>query len=409
MVAILGYSPQQITEAVQDMYTAVAEMPDGHFHFPVGREAFRFLGYSARDTDALPAAIADSFAGVGNPFTAQAVCPGDTVLDVGAGAGNDSLIAAARVGADGRVIALDLTAAMTRKLKQHAASQYGNVEVIQASAEQLPLADESIDSITSNGALNLVPDKRKAIREMFRVLRPGGQLQLADVVINRPVNVNCDSDPRLWVECVVGATVEDKLLAMLGDAGFEDIHIVRRLDYFAHSPSQQTREIAQGFGAHSVELTAKRADHAPGWLHQWLRRGHPRRWLADLHRRGFLGVAALMLALISCYGSLAAVAILAALGAGITLSPGLWAGTIAVFTLLATLLIATGFRRHRSVGPAFLASIGMALVLYALFIDYGVIIEFIGFVFLAGAAGRDLYLRRREEAGRLGLKSRAYI
>lgn len=406
MVAILGYSPQQITEAVQDMYTAVADTPDAHFHFPVGREALRFLGYAASDADLLPEGVAKSFAGVGNPFMAQALNPGDTSLDIGAGAGNDSLIAASRVGPNGQVIALDLTAAMTRKLKYHADGEYPNIEVIQASAEHLPLADESIDSITSNGALNLVPDKRKAIQEMFRVLRPGGRLQLADVVINRPVNINCDSDPRLWVECVVGATVEDSLLAMLGDAGFENVRIVRRLDYFAHSPSQQTREIAESFGAHSIELAAQRIGPAPSWWQQWLRRCHPKRLLADLHRRGFLGIAALVMALVSCYGTLAAVGILAALGAGITLNPGLWAGTIVLFTSLATLSVFAGYRRHRSVIPTALAIIGYALVLYAQFIGYGVITEFTGFVFLAGAAGRDLYLRRREEAARLGLRGR---
>ncbi|MBL3558883.1 MULTISPECIES: MerC family mercury resistance protein [Marinobacter] len=407
MVAVLGYSPQQITDAVQDMYTAVADRPDTHFHFPVGRQALRFLDYSASDADLLPEGVAESFAGVGNPFMAQALNRGDTSLDIGAGAGNDSLIAASRVGSDGQVIALDLTAAMTRKLQYHAEGRYPNVKVIQASAEHLPLANESIDSITSNGALNLVPDKRLAIREMFRVLRPGGRLQLADVVINRPVNVNCDSDPRLWVECVVGATVEDSLLAMLGDAGFENVRIVRRLDYFAQSPSKQTREIAQSFGAHSIELSARRAGQAPPWWQRWLRRCHPRRWVADLHRRGFLGVATLILALVSCYGALIAVGILAALGAGMSLHPGLWAGTIAMFTLLATVFIATGFRRHRSALPAVLGAIGSTLVLYALFIDYNVITEFTGFVFLAGAAGRDLYLRRREEAARLGLGGRS--
>lgn len=404
MVAILGYSPQQITEAVQDMYTAVAEKPDSRFHFPVGREALRFLGYAGREADQLPDGVAESFAGVGNPFTAQVMKPGDTTLDIGAGAGNDSLIAASKVGKEGQVIALDLTAAMTRKLKSFADEQYPNVAVVQASAEHLPLTNGSIDSITSNGALNLVPDKRLAIREMVRVLRPGGQLQLADVVIRRPVNVNCDSDPRLWVECVVGATVEDSLLAMLGDAGFEHIRIVRRLDYFAHSPSQQTREIAKSFGARSIELTAQRAHQAPRRWQQWLRRCQPHRWLADLQRRGFLGVASLILALISCYGTLAAVGILAALGAGMTLDPDLWAGTIALFTLLATVSITAGFRRHRSPIPAVVAITGLAFVLFALFIDYSVIIEFAGFVCLAVAAGRDLYLRLREEAAQLGLK-----
>ncbi|MFN2361418.1 MAG: methyltransferase domain-containing protein, partial [Marinobacter sp.] len=256
MVAILGYSPQQITEAVQEMYTTVAERPSSPLHFPVGKRTLDLLGYDTQDTEPLPDNVAASFAGVGNPFRAQALQPGDTALDIGAGAGNDSLIAGKKVGPDGKVIALDLTAAMTRKIRHNTHGRCPNINVVQASAENLPLVSGGIDCITSNGALNLVPDKRRAVREMFRVLRPGGQLQLADVVINRPVNVDCDSDPRLWVECVVGATVEGSLIAMLEDAGFEDVRILHRLDYFAHSPSQETRDIARSFGAHSIELAA---------------------------------------------------------------------------------------------------------------------------------------------------------
>ncbi|KPP97989.1 MerC family mercury resistance protein [Marinobacter sp. HL-58] len=408
MVAILGYSPQQITEAVQEMYTTVAERPSSPFHFPVGKQTLALLGYDARDTEPLPENVAASFAGVGNPFRAKALQPGDTALDIGAGAGNDTLIAGRKVGPDGKVIALDLTAAMTRKIRHNTAGRCPNVDVVQASAEQLPVATGSIDCITSNGALNLVPDKRRAIREMFRVLRPGGRLQLADVVINRPVNVDCDSDPRLWVECVVGATVEESLIAMLEDTGFEDIRVLNRLDYFAHSPSQQTREIARSFGAHSIELTARRADRTPGRLRQWLRPLHPRRWLADLHRRGLLGVATLLLALVSCYGALAAAGLLAALGVGLALDPGVWAGTIALFATFAAGFIAAGFRYHRSIGPTVFAMTGVALVLYALFVDYSVMTELTGFVVMIGAAARDLYLRRYEEARKLGLKGRGH-
>ena len=95
----------------------------------------------------------------------------------------------------------------------------------------------SSPAITSNGALNLLPDKRRAIKEMLRVLRPGGRLQIADVVIRRPVTVDCDDDPRLWVECVVGATVDEDMVTLFRDCGFQNIETVRVHDYFAHSPS----------------------------------------------------------------------------------------------------------------------------------------------------------------------------
>lgn len=406
MVAILGYSREQIVAAVQDMYTAVARTPGDHFHFPVGRPAARLLGYPVARLDRLPEAVRASFAGVGHPFSADAIGTGDTVLDIGAGAGNDSLIAADLVGPGGHVMALDLTAAMTRKL-QDAATQAGadNVDVIQGSAECLPLASESVDVITSNGALNLVPDKRAAVREMFRVLRPGGRLQIADIVIDRPVTVDCHTDPRLWVECVVGATVDEDFMHLFRDVGFEDVEIVRTLDYFSHSPSSQTREIAASFGARSIEVSMRRGERTPSPVREWLRRLNPRRLLARLWRRGFVGVLALGLAILSCYGTLAAVALLAMLGAGRTLDDGIWAGAIALFTVLAAAAIATGVRHHRAPGVAATAVTGAGAILYALFVDYSAMLELAGFVLLALAAWRDIVLRRRQEAHVLGLET----
>ena len=406
MVAILGYSREQIFAAVKDMYTAVARNPDDHFHFPVGQSAAELLGYPPARLERLPEAMRASFAGVGHPFSADAVRRGDTVLDIGAGAGNDSLIAADLVGPEGRVVALDLTAAMTRKLRD-AAIEAGadNLEVIQGSAECLPLASESVDVITSNGALNLVPDKRGAVREMFRVLRPGGRLQIADIVIDRPVTVDCHDDPRLWVECVVGATVDEDFMHLFRDAGFENVEVVRTLDYFAHSPSAQTREIAGSFGARSVEVSMRRGEREPARLQQWLRRLDPRRLLARLWRRGFMGALALGLAVLSCYGTLAAVTLLAVLGAGRTLDEGLWAGAIALFTVLAVAAIATGLRYHRGPGATAMALAGAGAIGYALFVDYSAVVELAGFVLLALAVWRDIVLRRRQEARVLGLEA----
>ncbi|MEX2476694.1 methyltransferase domain-containing protein [Marinobacter sp.] len=403
MVAILGYSKHQITSAVQDMYTRVAEMPHSSFHFPVGYQALRALDYPPQRISLLPTEIADSFAGVGYPFNGNAIRAGDTTLDLGAGAGTDSILALDLTGPDGHVLSLDLTSAMTRKLKQRADAQGACIDVIQATAERLPFTSNSIDSITSNGALNLVPDKRRAIAEMFRVLKPGGRVQLADVVISQPVTVDCDSDPRLWVECVVGATVEENLLAMLGDAGFESIRVIRHIDYFAHSPSIQTREVARSFGACSVEIAARRGDQAPGLLRQWLRRSDPRRWLSFIKQRGFLGVSALMLALLTCYGLLAATLLLALMGIQLTLDLQLWAGAIGTFTALTVFAVAAGKRRHHQSMPTVIAVAGACLVFFSLFISYWGVVELAGFMVLLWAVIRDLTLRRREEARHLGL------
>lgn len=404
MVAILGYSSDQIRDAVQQMYTHVAESPQMSFHFPTGQDACVALGYPEEQVSRLPKSTAASFAGVGWPFRGQAIQPGHTTLDLGSGAGNDSLIAGDIVGPSGQVIALDLTAAMLQKLRRCIAGKYPNIHPIQGSAEDIPLLDQTIDSITSNGALNLVPSKRKAIREMFRILKPGGKLQLADVVIHRPVTVDCEDDPRLWVECVVGATVEEDLLAMLGDAGFKDIRILNRHDYFALSPSQQTRDIARSFGACSVELSATRGNKAPSPIREWARRLSPRRWLGQLHRHGFSGLLALMMALITCYGVLAASGLLALLGIQLSLSTLAWSSAIAMFTVIAFFMIGAGYARHRKTSPGLLAATGAALVLFALFVSYHAATELLGFALLAGAAALDLYFKRKLEARKLGLK-----
>jgi arsenite methyltransferase len=297
---------------------------------------------------------------------------------------------------------------MTRKLKAACAEgRLDNISVVQGSAERLPLADGSVDSITSNGALNLVPDKRRAVGEMFRVLRPGGRVQLADVVIRRPVTVDCREDPRLWVECVVGATVDEDLLTMFRDAGFEDVEVVRELDYFAHSPSAQTRDVAASFEARSLELGMRRGDREPSRLEQWLKRMNPVRWLKSMWRRGFLGMASLAAAAVVCYGTLAALALLGAVGIGLALDEGLWAGAIALLAVLAAVAIAAGARRHRSPGPAVVAVAGAGVILYALFVDYSMLMELSGFVLLAVAAFRDLHLRRRVQARVLRLEHAA--
>jgi SAM-dependent methyltransferase len=259
MVAILSNQREVIFDAVRRMYTDVALMPAHEFHFPTGRRACEFVGYPAEQLDRLPTTAVESFAGVGYPFAAGVIRPGDTVLDIGSGSGTDALIAASLVGTDGCVLGLDLTEAMREKLRANAAAAgAANVTVLAGNAEAIPLPDASVDVVTSNGVLNLVPDKARAIGEVARVLRPGGWLQLADIVVRTLPSEACRSHPELWAECIVGATTAESYAAEFGAAGLWGVEVLSRSDYFSGSCSAETRQVAGSFGAHAVVLRARK-------------------------------------------------------------------------------------------------------------------------------------------------------
>lgn len=257
MVAILSNQREIILDAVRAMYTAVATAPEREFHFPTGRAACEFVGYPPELLDRLPPTAVESFAGVGYPFAGEAIGPADTVLDVGSGSGTDVLIASQLVGPSGKVYALDMTDAMRAKLRANldrvAAS---NVEIVNAQAESIPLPAESVDVVTSNGVLNLVPDKPKAVAEIFRVLRPGGRVQIADIVLTSDPSDACRAKPELWAECIVGATTESAFVELFRAAGFADVEVLRRLDYFSASNSAETRKVAGSFGARTAVIRA---------------------------------------------------------------------------------------------------------------------------------------------------------
>lgn len=401
MVAILGFTKERVTEAVQAMYGEVAATPEAPFHFPVGRELCRELGYRQERLEVVPPRVVASFVGVGCPFREGWIRPGDTVLDLGSGAGTDTFIASSLVGPAGRVWALDLTPAMLARLRSEVrAGGPGNVRLLQGDAEHLPLADGSVDVVTSNGALNLVPDKRRAFREIFRVLRPEGRVQVADVVISRPVPVGGRSDPELWAQCVVGASVDEDFLAWFRETGFDDVEVRREHDYFALSPSRETRRIASSLGARAVEVTLRRPSEPepPSALRRLARRLDPRR-LKRVGQRGLWGAVATGAAIVSCYGVLAGVTLLSLLGATVELDPGLWAATIAGAALLATAATASNLRRHRKPWPLLLAVVGAGAIVFVMFGRYDPVLEGAGFAALVAAVGLDLYLLYREVCG----------
>ena len=184
---------------VRDKYRDVADDPHGAHHFHTGRPLASRLGYDQTVVDALPDRAVESFAGVGNPFSLRHLEPGARVVDVGSGAGFDSFIAATQVGSTGRVIGIDMTAEMLAKSRATAEQlQFGHVEFREGLAENLPVENGWADVVISNGVINLCADKRAVFAEIHRVLRPGGNLQFADIANGRPVPIEAMRDVDLW-------------------------------------------------------------------------------------------------------------------------------------------------------------------------------------------------------------------
>ncbi len=183
---------------IKKTYAAVSAEPDRDFIFPTGRAWAEDLQYPA-ELASVPDAAVESFAGVANPWQLGRLSPGERVLDLGSGAGTDSLIAAQMVGRDGNVTGIDMTPQMLAKARAAAAEMgVSNVEFVESEAEKLPFADASFDVVISNGVIDLIPDKDAVFAELFRVLVPGGRIQVADVTIQNPVSEEGRRNIDLW-------------------------------------------------------------------------------------------------------------------------------------------------------------------------------------------------------------------
>jgi arsenite methyltransferase len=184
---------------IEKTYTQVSTAQDQDFIFPTGRSWAQDLGYPEPELSRVPNETVESFAGVANPWVHGRVKPGQTVLDLGCGAGTDLLISAQMVGPEGRVIGVDMTESMLTRARQSAAAMdLHNVELHQSLIESLPVEDASVDVVISNGVIDLVPDKDAVFGEIDRVLRPGGPLQIADVVIHKEVSEDARARIDLW-------------------------------------------------------------------------------------------------------------------------------------------------------------------------------------------------------------------
>jgi SAM-dependent methyltransferase len=183
---------------IKRTYASVSDEPEREFIFPTGRAWAEDLGYPPELAN-VPDAAVESFAGVANPWQLGRLAPGERVLDLGCGAGTDSLVAAQMVGSDGFVTGIDMTPQMRAKARA-AAVEMGatNVEFVDGEAEQLPFPDDSFDVVISNGVIDLIPDKDAVFAELFRVLTPGGRMQIADVTIQNPVSAEGRRNIDLW-------------------------------------------------------------------------------------------------------------------------------------------------------------------------------------------------------------------
>lgn len=196
----MNFDKDKLKSEVRLTYTQVAEDPAGDYHFHRGAEyAARHLGYDLAALKSLPLAATEVFCGMGNPFKMGALENGVTVIDIGSGGGMDCLLAAKQVGPNGTVIGIDMTDAMLERSGGAArAAGLFNVRFEKADMTCLPLADDSVDVVISNGVINLAPDKEAVFAELFRVVKPGGRLQFADIIMKSDLSEDARNNIDLW-------------------------------------------------------------------------------------------------------------------------------------------------------------------------------------------------------------------
>jgi len=214
------------------------------------------IGYSEEEMNSVPRG-ANLGLGCGNPIALASIKEGETVLDLGSGAGFDSFLAASRVGPAGKVIGVDMTPEMIKKAEENAAKgDYGNVQFRQGELEDLPVEDNSVDVVISNCVINLVPDKKKAFAEAFRVLKPGGRLMVSDLVLRQELPLSIRESIEGYVGCISGAAMKDAYLDAIRSAGFDDVEVIEEsafsLDFFVSEGTDQPAGQSPGMSREEV-------------------------------------------------------------------------------------------------------------------------------------------------------------
>lgn len=227
MKTLAEHSPEEIKAAVAERYGLVATTPNQKFNFPVGRKFAESVGYETTLLDGLPRGMWESFTGAGNPQSFVDAKPGETVLDLGCGAGLDLYLCSKKVGAEGQLYGLDLSQSMLDKACLNlSAMGVTNVQWLNAPADCIPLPDASVDLVTANGIYNLSPDKDAVMREVARVLQPGGRTIFAEIVLKSelPSEVRCEISD--WFRCIGGALVQQDFLRRMEANGLANPQIL---------------------------------------------------------------------------------------------------------------------------------------------------------------------------------------
>jgi len=214
------------------------------------------IGYSEEEMNAVPQG-ANLGLGCGNPIALASIKEGETVLDLGSGAGFDSFLAANRVGPTGKVIGVDMTPEMINRARENAdKGSYSNVQFVPGELEDLPVDDNSMDAVISNCVINLVPDKKKVFKEVFRVLKPGGRLMVSDLVLRQKLPLSIENSIEGYVGCISGAVMKDVYLDAIGSAGFGDVEVIEEspfsLDFFVSDSTDQAIDQSPKMSAEEV-------------------------------------------------------------------------------------------------------------------------------------------------------------
>lgn len=252
---------EELRGYISDMYTDVAQLPSGDFHFPTGRRLLEQLGYSKALLNQIPNGAIESFAGVGHHFDLEPLRTGERVLDLGSGAGTDAFFAALSVGPSGRVIGLDMTQAMLDKARGNLeTSSLSNLSFQDGYAESIPLDDESFDVVMSNGVINLSPAKDQVFSEVYRVLVPGGRLMFSDIVTGVELPDSVRENCTLWAECIGGAEEARRYLQLIETSGLQ-VEKYQPNDSYRFT-QESTLSVAEAFRVHSLSILARKPSAA---------------------------------------------------------------------------------------------------------------------------------------------------
>ena len=249
---------ETIVDAVKERYGAIAE--GKAFGTCCGGASSELLavgmGYETSDLATLPDE-ANLGLGCGAPIAHLALKPGETVVDLGSGAGIDAFLAARAVGPEGKVIGVDMTPAMLAKARANAErSGFTQVEFREGRLEALPVEDSSVDAVTSNCVINLVPDKAVVFREIARILKPGGRIAISDIVLDAPLPEVIVNDIYAYVGCISGALLREDYLAMMRTAGFDGVTIAKDIDYLAAAGDTLDDPVAEALRRNGLPATS---------------------------------------------------------------------------------------------------------------------------------------------------------